>query len=196
MQSFATLSALFEKQFNRRHFPQHPANLYDASQYSLGIGGKRVRPVCVLMGNELFSDIDPDAYQVANAIELFHNFSLIHDDIMDKAPLRRGEPTVHKKFGETTALLAGDVMLVEAYEYINKIKPLHLQKILTLFRPLRRLLSIKAACFYSNRLYTRFFKKPGRRLRFKERSVCEIHEYRRPRKQQTPDLKHEGYNVY
>ena len=133
MQSFATLSALFEKQFNRRHFPQHPANLYDASQYILGIGGKRVRPVCVLMGNELFSDIDPDAYQVANAIELFHNFSLIHDDIMDKAPLRRGEPTVHKKFGETTALLAGDVMLVEAYEYINKIKPLHLQKILTLF---------------------------------------------------------------
>lgn len=133
MHSFATLSALFEKQFNRRHFPQQPANLYDASQYILGIGGKRVRPVCVLMGNELFSEIDPDAYQVANAIELFHNFSLIHDDIMDKAPLRRGEPTVHKKFGETTALLAGDVMLVEAYEYINKIKSLHLQKILTLF---------------------------------------------------------------
>lgn len=133
MQSFTTLSSLFEKQFNKRHFPAQPHNLYDASQYILGIGGKRIRPVCVLMGNELFSEIDPDAYEVANAIELFHNFSLIHDDIMDKAPLRRGMSTVHIKYGESTALLAGDVMLVAAYDYINRIKPLHLQKIIALF---------------------------------------------------------------
>src|SRR3954463_6095471 len=133
MQSFAALSALFETQFNKRHFPTEPASLYNASQYILGIGGKRVRPVCVLMGNELFSDIDPDAYEVANAIELFHNFSLVHDDIMDKAPLRRGMPTVHIKYGESTALLAGDVMLVAAYDYINKIKPDHLQRIISLF---------------------------------------------------------------
>ena len=133
MQSFSALSALFEKQFNKRHFPAEPHNLYDASQYILGIGGKRVRPVCVLMGNELFSDIDTDAFEVANAIELFHNFSLIHDDIMDKAPLRRGMQTVHIKYGDATALLAGDVMLVAAYDYINKIKPLHLQKIIALF---------------------------------------------------------------
>ncbi len=133
MQSFTALSALFETRFNKRHFPQEPHNLYDASQYILGIGGKRVRPVCVLMGNELFSDIDPDAYEVATAIELFHNFSLVHDDIMDKAPLRRGVPTVHIKYGDATALLAGDVMLVAAYDHINKIKPLHLQKIIALF---------------------------------------------------------------
>ena len=133
MQSFSALSALFEKQFNKRHFPAEPHNLYDASQYILGIGGKRVRPVCVLMGNELFSDVDADAFEVANAIELFHNFSLIHDDIMDKAPLRRGMQTVHIKYGDATALLAGDVMLVAAYDYINKIKPLHLQKIIALF---------------------------------------------------------------
>ncbi len=133
MNSFVTLSALFEQQFNKRHFPKTPENLYDASQYILGIGGKRVRPVCVLMANELFSNIDPDAYEVATAIELFHNFSLIHDDIMDKAPLRRGVPTVHIKYGDDTALLAGDVMLVAAYEYVNKIKPLHLQKIIALF---------------------------------------------------------------
>lgn len=133
MHSFAALSALFEKQFDKRHFPQEPHNLYDASQYILGIGGKRIRPVCVLMGNELFSEIDPDAYLVGNAIELFHNFSLIHDDIMDKAPIRRGVPTVHIKYGDSTALLAGDVMLVAAYDYINRIKPLHLQKILALF---------------------------------------------------------------
>lgn len=133
MQSFVSLSALFDQQFNKRHFPDSPGNLYDASQYILQIGGKRVRPVAVLMGNELFSEIDPDAYQVANAVELFHNFSLIHDDIMDKAPLRRGVPTVHINYGESTALLAGDVMLVAAYEYLNTINTLHLHNILSLF---------------------------------------------------------------
>lgn len=86
-----------------------------------------------LMGNELVNDINPDTYHVATAIELFHNFTLIHDDIMDKAPLRRGMETVHAKFGEATALLAGDVMLVYAYENINKIKVDHLQKVLKLF---------------------------------------------------------------
>jgi len=133
MQSFTTLSKLFEERFNKRHFPDDPKNLYDASQYILKIGGKRVRPVCVLMGNELFDDIDPDAYEVGTAIELFHNFSLIHDDIMDKAPLRRGMETVHSKYGDATALLAGDVMLVAAYDHINRIKPIHLQRIISLF---------------------------------------------------------------
>jgi geranylgeranyl diphosphate synthase type II len=133
MQSFTSLSALFDQQFNKRHFPETPVNLYDASQYILKIGGKRVRPVSVLMGNELFDDIDPDAYHVANAVELFHNFSLIHDDIMDKAPLRRGVPTVHMNYGESTALLAGDVMLVAAYEYLNKISSHHLHGILSIF---------------------------------------------------------------
>jgi geranylgeranyl diphosphate synthase type II len=134
MHSFAALSALFEDRFNKRHFPTLPPNLYDAAQYILKIGGKRVRPVAVLMGNELFNDIDKDdAYEVATAVELFHNFSLIHDDIMDKAPLRRGVPTVHMNYGESTALLSGDVMLVVAYEYLNKIKTDHLHRILTLF---------------------------------------------------------------
>ena len=138
MQSFTVLSKLFEERFDKRHFPQEPHNLYDASQYILRIGGKRVRPVCVLMGNELFEDIDPDAYEVATAIELFHNFSLIHDDIMDKAPLRRGMETVHTKYGDATALLAGDVMLVASYDHINKIKPDHLQRIISLFNKTAR----------------------------------------------------------
>ncbi len=138
MQSFSALLQNFEQRFNKRHFPGEPQNLYDASQYILKIGGKRVRPVCVLMGNELFDEIDSDAYEVAAAIELFHNFSLIHDDIMDKAPLRRGMETVHTKYGESTALLAGDVMLVAAYDYINKIKPLHLQKIISIFNKTAR----------------------------------------------------------
>ncbi|HVK47391.1 MAG TPA: polyprenyl synthetase family protein, partial [Pseudobacter sp.] len=75
----------------------------------------------------------PDAYHVATAIELFHNFTLIHDDIMDNAPLRRNMPTVHEKYGSSTALLAGDVMLVVAYDHLLKIKPDYLKKIATLF---------------------------------------------------------------
>lgn len=133
MNSFKTLSIKFEEQFNKRHFPAEPENLYNAAQYILQIAGKRIRPVAVLMGNELFNDIDPDAYHVANAIELFHNFSLIHDDIMDKAPLRRGIPTVHTQYGDSSALLAGDVMLVSAYEYLAKLKSDHLTAVLHLF---------------------------------------------------------------
>ncbi len=133
MHSFSALSQLFEDKFNVRHFPTHTESLYDPAQYILGIGGKRIRPVCVLLGNELFDDINPDAYHAAAAIELFHNFSLIHDDIMDKAPVRRGMQTVHVKYGESTALLAGDVMFVKAYENLNKIQPANLQKVLQLF---------------------------------------------------------------
>ncbi len=133
MHTFIELSKIFEENFNTRHFPEHTASLYDPAQYILQLGGKRVRPVCVLMGNELFDEIDNDAYHAAAGIELFHNFSLIHDDIMDKAPVRRGMPTVHAKYGESTALLAGDVMLVKAYEYLNKMKAGHLQKVLQLF---------------------------------------------------------------
>ncbi len=133
MHSFIELSKLFEEKFNVRHFPVQPESLYDPAQYILGIGGKRIRPVCVLMGNQLFDEIDPDAYHAATAIELFHNFTLIHDDIMDKAPMRRGMETVHTKYSEAAALLAGDVMLVKAYEYLNKIKIAQLQKVMFLF---------------------------------------------------------------
>ena len=133
MHSFIELSKLFEEKFSSRHFPTHTATLYDPAEYILQLGGKRVRPVCVLMGNELFGEIIPDAYHAATAIELFHNFSLIHDDIMDKAPMRRGMQTVHQKYGESTALLAGDVMFVRAYEYLNKLQLKNLQKVLHLF---------------------------------------------------------------
>ena len=133
MHSFIQLSEIYEQQFSIRHFPPQPATLYDSAQYILGLKGKRIRPASVLMGNELFTEIKPDAFFAANAIELFHNFSLIHDDIMDKAPLRRGMETVHTKYGESTALLAGDVMLIKAYEYINQIHTVYLQKVLSLF---------------------------------------------------------------
>lgn len=130
MHSFEELSAKFIEKFSTSHFPESPASLYGPAGYFLGIGGKRVRPVMCLMANELFGDINPDTYHVATAIELFHNFTLIHDDIMDKAPLRRGFDTVHTRYNESTALLTGDVMMVRAIEYLSKISVAHLQRVL------------------------------------------------------------------
>jgi geranylgeranyl diphosphate synthase type II len=85
------------------------------------------------MGNELFGPIEDDAWQLATAIELFHNFTLIHDDIMDKAPLRRGMPTLHEKYSSATALLAGDVMMVVGYDYISRIHSPHIRRILQIY---------------------------------------------------------------
>ncbi len=141
MQTFQELAAQFGERFSKDHFPLHPASLYDPNRYFLKLGGKRVRPVSCLMGNELFGDLNEDAWEVAAGIELFHNFTLIHDDIMDKAPLRRGLQTVHHKWGESTALLAGDVMLVTAYEYLNKISPKYARSIMQLFNQ-----TAKAVC--------------------------------------------------
>src|SRR6476659_7839701 len=133
MHSFDHLSQQFIEKFSTDHFPKQPSSLYDPNRYFLQLGGKRVRPVMCLMGNELFDEISKDAWLVASAIELFHNFTLIHDDIMDKAPLRRNQPTVHAKYGESTALLAGDVMLIVAYDYLNKISSDYLHQVVALF---------------------------------------------------------------
>lgn len=138
MNSFLQLTGLFEVHFKKAHFPDEPKTLYEAAQYLLTFGGKRIRPVLVLMGNELFEDIKEDAFEVATAVELFHNFTLVHDDIMDEAPLRRNHPTVHNVYGQSTALLAGDVMLVQAYEHLKKIDLSYLQSVLTLFNDVAR----------------------------------------------------------
>src|SRR5215510_2009687 len=138
MQSFELLSQKFALTFEQRHFPSEPASLYEPNEYFLQLGGKRIRPVLCLMGNELFDEINPDAWLAANAIELFHNFTLIHDDIMDKAPLRRGMPTVHSKFGNSTALLAGDVLFVIAYAHLNKISSTYLRRVLDVFNDTAR----------------------------------------------------------
>lgn len=133
MFSFQELSEKFNNEFEQSHFPTSPSTLYEPGNYFLNIGGKRIRPVMCLLGNELFSDIHPDAYQLANAVELFHNFTLVHDDMMDAANLRRGKTTVHVKYGDNTALLVGDVMMIRAYEYIQKIQSTQLSKILQIF---------------------------------------------------------------
>lgn len=138
MHSFEELQVLIKNKFDIAHFPAEPSSLYTPNNYFLSLGGKRIRPVMCVMGNELFGDINPDVYDVAIAIELFHNFTLIHDDIMDKAPLRRGMETVHSKYGESTAILAGDVMLVRAYDYLTGINKDHIQAILRLFNKTAR----------------------------------------------------------
>ena len=138
MHTFKELVTDFGERFGVRHFPEIPASLYEPGEYFLSWGGKRIRPVMCLMGNEMFENIKPDSYEVATAIELFHNFTLIHDDIMDEAPLRRGMETVHMKYGSNTALLTGDVMMIRAYEYLNKINGQYLSRILALFNKTAR----------------------------------------------------------
>ena len=133
MHSFQELAHEFVTRFDTPHFSKHPASLYEPGNYFLKIGGKRIRPIMCLMGNELFGDISEDAYHVAIAIELFHNFTLVHDDIMDAAPLRRGMETVHTKYGSSVALLCGDVMMIKAYDYINKISLEHIKAVIELF---------------------------------------------------------------
>ncbi len=133
MHSFEQLSERFTHEFLGLNFPEEPSSLYQPNAYFLKLGGKRVRPVLCLMGNELFEEIIPDAWHAANAIELFHNFTLIHDDIMDNAPLRRGMQTIHALYGANTAMLSGDVMLVHAYENLNKVSGPILQPILQVF---------------------------------------------------------------
>ncbi len=101
-------------------FPEAPVELYEPCDYILTLGGKRLRPALTLMGYNLFEDNVEAALSAAWAVELFHNFSLMHDDIMDAAPLRRGQPTVHYRWNTTTAILSGDVMLIWAYRFLAR----------------------------------------------------------------------------
>lgn len=137
MHSFEQLLQQFNTHFDTYRFPASPASLYEPNTYFLGLGGKRVRPVLCLMGNELFDEVHANTWQVATAIELFHNFTLIHDDIMDKAPLRRGQPTVPNKYGENTAILSGDVMLIAAYDLLSQVD-------LTFIKPIQHIFNSTA----------------------------------------------------
>ena len=138
MHSFSELTSQFAAVFSQPQFPEQPAGLYEPASYFLGIGGKRIRPVACLMGNELFGEIQEDTWKIARAIELFHNFTLMHDDIMDQASLRRGQTTVHVRNGENTAILSGDVMLVQAYSCLEGINTEYVHWIMKLFNQTAR----------------------------------------------------------
>jgi geranylgeranyl diphosphate synthase, type II len=105
---------------NSQYETKEPKNLYEPIHYILALGGKRMRPVLTLMSAEVFDGDYKKALPAALAVEVFHNFSLVHDDIMDDAPLRRGNETVHEKWNTNTAILSGDAMLILAYQYFEK----------------------------------------------------------------------------
>lgn len=115
-------------------FPDAPANLYDPLHYVLSLAGKRIRPMLALMGADLFNEnLTESVLPASAAIEFFHNFTLIHDDIMDKAPLRRGEPSVHIKWNDNVAILSGDVLLIKAYQELAKCPEDKIPSLLRLF---------------------------------------------------------------
>jgi geranylgeranyl diphosphate synthase type II len=122
----AFLAAL-EEEISRLDLGQKPSELYDPIHYLLSLGGKRIRPVLCLLTYSLFKSDWEKQVPAALSVEIFHNFTLMHDDIMDKAPLRRGKQTVHEKWNDNIAILSGDVMLVNAYQYLNKVKGLSLE---------------------------------------------------------------------
>lgn len=112
---------------------QQPEELYEPIRYILSLGGKRLRPVLTLMTYQLFDDDFEKAIYPALGVEVFHNFTLLHDDIMDNAPIRRGKATVHEKWNDNIAILSGDVMLVKAYDLFLQSRHGDLQKMLQKF---------------------------------------------------------------
>ncbi|AMM50905.1 hypothetical protein TH61_06465 [Rufibacter sp. DG15C] len=114
-------------------YGENPRELYEPIQYIMALGGKRIRPLLTLLGAYLFEDDVEKAVMPAIGVEVFHNFTLMHDDIMDQAPIRRGQATVHEKWNTNVAILSGDVMLVRAYEYFLGIEPAKLPTALQLF---------------------------------------------------------------
>jgi geranylgeranyl diphosphate synthase type II len=127
------LQKIIEDAIPQLAYPAQPANLYEPIKYIMSLGGKRIRPVMVLMASELFTDEVSRALNVALAIETFHNFTLVHDDIMDNAPLRRGKQTVHEKWGVNNAILSGDVMMVESNKHLSKVDISVLKPVLDTF---------------------------------------------------------------
>ena len=112
---------------------REPYGLYEPIEYTLAAGGKRVRPQLAMIANQMFGGNDEDVLPAALALEVFHNFTLLHDDVMDKADVRRGRPTVHIKWNENTAILSGDQMLIEAYKLLAGVPADKLPRVLRLF---------------------------------------------------------------
>ena len=112
---------------------REPHGLYEPIEYTLAAGGKRVRPQLAMIASQLFGGKDEEVLPAALALEVFHNFTLLHDDVMDKADVRRGRPTVHVKWNENTAILSGDQMLIEAYKLLSGVPADKLPKVMQLF---------------------------------------------------------------
>ncbi len=133
MYTITDLQKLVEQEIIKQQFVVEPKGLYQPIEYVMGMGGKRIRPTLCLAGCYLFSDEIQKAVTPSLSLEIFHNFTLLHDDIMDNADVRRNQPTVHKKWDENTAILSGDAMLIKAYQYAAEIEPQYLKKVISLF---------------------------------------------------------------
>jgi len=133
MNELSDLQDLISDAVNKLTFPEHPGQLYDPISYILSLGGKRMRPALLLMACELFGGDVNKAIPPALAIEVFHNFTLMHDDIMDNAPLRRGKTTVHEKWNQNVGILSGDVMLIEGYKLMMQVDNSILRQVLDIF---------------------------------------------------------------
>jgi geranylgeranyl diphosphate synthase, type II len=133
MHTVEDLHQLFIDKLNQEKFDHKPKELYEPFNYVLSLGGKRMRPLLTLMACDMFNGNMQQALDGAMAIELFHNFTLVHDDIMDEAPIRRGLPTVHIKYAQNAAILSGDVMLVYAYKFLTRLNDTILKNCVNLF---------------------------------------------------------------
>ncbi|AWM13760.1 polyprenyl synthetase [Flavobacterium sediminis] len=133
MQTITDYQNSIAEHFNSLDVQKEPANLYSPIQYILNIGGKRIRPMLTVMVADIFNCAIEKALPAATAVEVFHNFSLIHDDIMDEAPLRRGHQTVHEKWDLNTGILSGDAMLILAYQFFENYEPKIFRQLAKLF---------------------------------------------------------------
>ena len=133
MKDLSQIAEIIEAEINNISYLKDPENLYSPIEYTMELGGKRIRPILLLISYQLFNDNFERAFSPAKAIELFHNFTLLHDDIMDKAPLRRGKITVHKKWNNNIAILSGDVMMIHAYQLLAQVESKYLKSILNIF---------------------------------------------------------------
>ena len=133
MKSFNEITQLISAKLEQINWNKEPQGLYQPIGYVLSLGGKRIRPALTLMACNLFSEDVQPAMNTALGLEIFHNFTLLHDDIMDKADVRRGQLTVHKKWDDNTAILSGDVMQIASYQFIAKTPAKYLKPVLDLF---------------------------------------------------------------
>jgi len=133
MKTFNEISEIISNEISKLNWTKEPHGLYEPIHYVLSLGGKRVRPALTLMACDLFSDDVKPAVSIALGIEVFHNFTLLHDDIMDHADIRRGKPTVHRKWDDNTAILSGDAMQIAAYQLVAETPEKYLKSVLDLF---------------------------------------------------------------
>lgn len=133
MQTIKELQIIVNKELEKKEYEESPIALFEPMTYALSVGGKRLRPVMVLLASQMYNGDLNYAMKPALGLEIFHNFTLLHDDVMDNADIRRKQPTVHKKWNQNVAILSGDAMSIKAYQYIVSCKDNHVRDVLQVF---------------------------------------------------------------